>query len=94
MFTNLPNDYSIDALYFYKIKFRFAFIQLPMTLVWRKDLRTCSEIIQTCISLDIPLDPNYGRKLVMLLLAPKQPQAITAKGRDSKKTAPSVEFKF
>lgn len=67
---------------------------LPTTLVWRKDLRTCSEIIQTCISLDIPLDPNYGRKLVMLLLAPKQPQAITAKGRDAKKTAPSVEFKF
>lgn len=67
-----------------------------MLLVWRKDLRTCSEIIQTCISLDIPLDPNYGRKLVMLLLAPKQPpqSAIAAKARDGHKKPPTVEFKF
>lgn len=58
---------------------QFSLLLIFLLAVWRRDLRSCSEIIQTSIGLGLELetDPNYGKKLIRLMLSSKESQKTT-----------------
>ncbi|XP_055702332.1 uncharacterized protein LOC129801392 [Phlebotomus papatasi] len=55
---------------------------------WRHNSAGCSEILQSSVNLGIPLDSEYERKLVVLLLKPRT--IITSRN----KAVPVVKYRF
>lgn len=55
---------------------------------WREDLRACTEILNSCLKLAIPLSDVQSQKLINLLL--KKSTKVDAKPKD----IPSKKFEF